>query len=190
MHRFDRPFYYGIDTLADASTENAEQFLQLARRLVEMSEVQLTRGRQATLDAATQHNNLRDRAQELLEQWSFPYHSRVKSITDFIARKCVDMSLRPSAVLGAGANAYGIRQEEFDQIPQTNPDLARILQFAVAYNATTLVPEYDCKNETWCLLELGGLVIVRYGLTLSRGGFIEGTADELGRILGTSDRAT
>lgn len=188
LHRFDRPFYYGIDMLADASTENAEQFLQLARRLVDVSEVQLTRGRQATLDAATQHKHLRERAAEMLHQWSFPFYQRVKRLTDEVARRCLERSLRPSAVLGAGANAYGIRQDEFNQIHQRNPELARVLQFAVAYNAMTLVPDYDCKHEKWCLLELGGLVIVREGLTLNRGGFIEGSAEELGRILVASDR--
>lgn len=188
LHRFDRPFYYGIDLLADASTENAEQFLQLARRLVDVSEVQITRGKRPTLDATTQHRHLRERAAEMLQQWSFPYYQRVQRLTDVLSERCLEKSLRPSAVLGAGANAYGIRQEEFERIPQLNPDLARVLQFAIAYNAMTLVPNYDCKNETWCLLELGGLVIVRTGLTLNRGGFIEGSADELGRILAATER--
>lgn len=189
LHRFERPFYFGIDMLADASTENAEQFLQLARRLVDVAEVQLTRGRTATLDAATQHKLLRERAAEMLKSWSFPYHLRVKRLTDEVARRCVERSLRPNAVLGAGANAYGIRQDEFHRIHQLNPELARVLQFAVAYNAFTLVPDYDCKNETWCLLELGGLVIVREGLTLNRGGFIEGSAEELGRLLVSTEHA-
>jgi hypothetical protein len=188
LHKFDRPFYFGIDLLADASTENAEQFLQLARRLVDVSEVQLTRGRPPMLDAASQHKHLRERAAELLQQWSFPFYQRVKRLTDEVARRCLERSLRPNAILGAGANAYGIRQEEFNQIHQRYPELARVLQFAVAYNAMTLVPDYDCKNESWCLLELGGLVIVREGLTFSRGGFIEGTADELSRMLTASDR--
>jgi hypothetical protein len=188
LHRFDRPFYYGIDLLADASTENAEQFLQLARRLVDVSEVQITRGKRPSLDAATQHRHLRERASEMLQQWSFPYYQRVQRLTDVLAERCLEKSLRPSAVLGAGANAYGIRQGEFERIPHLNPDLARVLQFAIAYNAMTLVPNYDCKNETWCLLELGGLVIVRTGLTLNRGGFIEGSADELGRILASTER--
>ncbi|WP_337171568.1 hypothetical protein [Gemmatimonas aurantiaca] len=188
LHRFDRPFYYGIDLLADASTENAEQFLQLARRFVDLSEVQITRGKRPTLDAATQHRHLRERAAEMLQQWSFPYYQRVQHLTDVLSKRCLDKSLRPSAVLGAGANAYGIRQDEFERIPQLNPDLARVLQFAIAYNAMTLVPDYDCKNEKWCLLELGGLVIVRTGLTLNRGGFIEGSADDLGRILATTEQ--
>ena len=188
LHRFGRPFYYGIDTLADASSENAEQFLQLARRLVDVSEVQLTRGRQATLDAPSQHKYLRERADELVQQWSFPYFHTVRRLTDEIVNRCLEISLRPNAPLGAGANAYGIRQEDFDRIPHDHPDLARVLQFGVAYNAITLVPGYECKNETWCLLELGGLVSVRAGLTLQRGGFVEGSIGELSRVLAAAER--
>jgi hypothetical protein len=186
LHRYDRPFYYGIEALADASSENAEQFLQLAYQLVDAAETQLTRGRPATLDASTQHKQLRGRATELLEQWSFPYHERVRHLTDHIARQCQAMSLRPNAQLGAGANAYGIKAEDFSRIPDNYPVLARVLQFGIAYNALTLVPDYPCQDEKWYLLELGGLIILRAGLTLQRGGFIEGSADELSRILGAS----
>ncbi len=43
LHKYGRPYYYGIDPLCDASSENAEQFLQLAARLVSQAETQLIR---------------------------------------------------------------------------------------------------------------------------------------------------
>ena len=39
------------------------------------------------------------------------------------------------------------------------------------YNAWYVKRDYSCQNETWCLIELGGAVILQHGLSLRRGGF-------------------
>lgn len=58
-----------------------------------------------------------------------------------------------------------------------------MLQFAVAYNAVLLVPNYKQGSKTWCLLELGGMVILAHGLSLKRGGFLEGDSRELASMV-------
>jgi hypothetical protein len=182
LHDYERPFYYGIDDLCDASSENAEQFLRLAAILVEALSTKLIRSRQAHLTSAEQDDLLRKRADEFIRGWNFPQFDRVKHLVESIASLCLKVSLEPNAWIGAGANAYGILQSDFDQVHFKNSELARTLQFAVAYNAINVVPRYECKNQLWCLLELGGLVILRHGLSLKRGGFVEGTAEELALI--------
>jgi hypothetical protein len=179
LHSSNRPYYIGIDDLCDASSENAEQFLHLAARLVEAVATRLIRSGPPSLDAATQNKLLRQMAGEAINLWNFPQCHVVRRVVTNLAERCLDTSLAPNAPLGAGANAYGILQHEFDRIPEKYPDLARVLQFAIAYNAFTIVPRYECKKQEWCLLELGGLVILKHGLTLKRGGFLEGTAEEL-----------
>ena len=74
LHRFDRPYYYGIDDLCDASSENAEQFLQLAAVLVETAATQVIRSKPALLTAETQHRLLRKRGDQIIEGWNFPQH--------------------------------------------------------------------------------------------------------------------
>lgn len=183
FHKYERPYYIGIDDLCDASSENAEQFLHLAAVLVEAVATRLIHSRQPSLDSATQHKLLRDQAEEAIDKWNFPQFQFVKQIINFIANKCLEVSLFSNAPLGQGANAYGILKNEFDEIPEAFPDLARVLQFGIAYNALTIVPRYECKGQVWCLLELGGLPILKHGLTLKRGGFIEGDSSQLNNVI-------
>lgn len=179
LHRYDRPYYFGIDTLCDAGSENAEQFLHLAAILVEAMATRVIRSKPVPLDAKTQSELLREKASEIVRRWNFPECRRVYRLVEGIANRCLDRSLEPNGWLGAGANAFGVLQEDFQAIPATSPELARIIQFGLAYNAFTLVPQYPCKGKTWCLMELGGLPALKYGLTLRRGGFVEGVVEDL-----------
>jgi hypothetical protein len=183
LHSYGRPYYYGIDDLCDASSENAEQFLRLAAVLVDTAAAQLVRSKGAVISASTQNESLRDRAREIRDAWNFPEHNLVRRICAYVADRCLAISLEGNAPLGAGANSYGIPQEEFQDIPKKYPDLAQVLQFGIAYNSFTLVPRYECKGQEWCLIELGGVIILNQGLTLKRGGFLEGSTAELAKVL-------
>ena len=185
MHKHDRPYFFGIDTLCDASSENAEQFLQLAARLVSQSETQLIRAQTADAEERSAAQAFSARAQpKIVSEWDFPQHQFVRSLAEAIAQECREKSLEPNASLGGGASAVGIPQEEFDAIPATHPDLARVLQFGIAYNAFVLVPNHGTKKKLWCLIELGGVLLLHHGLTLRRGGFLERRTADLVRMLG------
>ncbi|HEY3852916.1 MAG TPA: hypothetical protein VGO67_00820 [Verrucomicrobiae bacterium] len=183
LHKYDRPFYCGIDDVCDASSENAEQFLRLAAALVNTAATQIIKAKAPSLDAKTQQRLLKGTAEEVIKAWDFPESERVKVLVTKISAMCLKVSLEGNAPLGPGANAYGILQKDFEAVVKDFPALARVLQFAVAYNAISLVPHYPCKKQEWCLLELGGMVILKHGLTLKRGGFIEGDSRQLSQLL-------
>ena len=183
LHKYERPYFFGIDTLCDASSENAEQFLQLTARLVSVLETRLIRGKEAMLAGGLQHKLLQERATEMMHEWNFPQCQLVRRLADGIAAQCLTKSLEGNAPLGGGATAFGIPQEEFEIIPGRYPRLAQVLQFGVAYNAFALVPNHRTKKRLWCLIELGGVALLRRGLTLRRGGFLERRTDDLVRLL-------
>ena len=184
LHEYERPYFFGIDTLCDAGTENAEQFLQLTAQLISQSETRLIRGKDALLTSGVQHKLLRECAKEMVRQWDFPEYQLVRRLADGLAAECLVKSLEGNASLGGGATAFGIPQEEFGTIPKTHPRLARVLQFGVAYNVFVLAPNHGTKRRLWCLIELGGVLRLHYGLTLKRGGFLERRVDDLVRLLG------
>ena len=183
LHEFDRPYYVGFDAISDAASENAEMFLRLAYHIVEAAENRLIKQRSPTIPPHEQHRLLRERASKIIAEWDFPEHRRVRRLTDWIAERCLARTREPNAPLASGANAYGVPWEEFREIGTNHPELASVLKYAVAYNAISLVPEYECKKRTWCLLELGGVVIVHHGFTLKRGGFVEGNLKQLAQEL-------
>ena len=181
FHEHDRPYYYSIDSLCDTSSENAEQFLQLAAELVEAIVTQVARGKSVLLSPAHQHLLLRRCGERIMEGWRFPRDDKVRSLVGQVAQRCLTKSLESNGAVIA--NAIGIPQEEFASLATDYPELAAVLQFAIAYNAISLVPNHPCKNRMWCLFELGGMVLLRYGLTSRRGGFIESTAAEVSTFL-------
>lgn len=185
LHRFERPFYFGFERLADAANENIEQFVTLASVLVDRLETQAIRGKSLALDARQQHKAVHEQAVDLIDQWDFPYAPQVRKLIDFIGGRCQELTLRPNAPLSDGANAYGILHSNLESL-DSNDEFARVLHYALAYQALVLVEPYECKGKTWALFELGGVAIIAKGLTHSRGGFVEGTLRQLKTSVGSA----
>lgn len=183
LHEFDRPFYYGFDDICDCGSENAEQFLRLAAPIVEAIADRIQRRKSPSLSVVDQHTILRSYAARSMSEWDFPEHRLVRKLVEGIARRCLQKTLEPNAWLGAGANAFGILQSDFERLSTDFAPLASVLKYAVAYNAIVLVPRYECKHRTWCLFELGGIPSLHAGLTLRRGGFVEGLPQDLQAML-------
>ncbi len=179
MHEYDRPFFFTFDRLADASNNNIEQFIYLAGALVDGLETKLLRGKSAELDAKEQHQFLIERATQAIKEWDFPNCDSVRKLILFIAKKCIERTLEPNAPLNDGANAFGIPQQEMNELQVKAPALVFVLHFALAYNALSLKESYECKNKTWCLFVLTGLPCIAHKLTLNHGGFCEGHLSDL-----------
>ena len=180
---FDRPYYYGFEQLALASSENPELFVRLAGALVDSALNRLLRHQRPSLPAADQHRLLREKASELIRQWNFPEASTVLRLVAGIAARCEKATDLPNAYLKSGANAMGIPMDDFDRLRDTNSLLANAIKFGVAYSVFSISLDKSVKNEQWCLITLGGVACLHHGLTFALGGFVEGTADELAAMI-------
>lgn len=180
-HEFGRALHFGLETVSDASGENAELFLHLAAALVDRMETRIINGDPPLLAAEQQDRILAGRSQQIIEGWTFPFAEEVRRLIGNIAKECLAESIAPNAWLDAGANAIGILETDFDALVKTGArtTLPQILHFAVAYNALLLRRNYPQGGKEWCLIELGGPVILQHGLTLARGGFLRRTTADL-----------
>jgi hypothetical protein len=178
-HKFGRPLHYGLEDLCDASNENAELFLQLAGALVARMETRAIRNLDPALTPSQQQSELKSKAEEIVENWSFPFSRKVRSFVDWVAMDCLSVSEAPNARLGAGANAIAIPEEEMPAFLEGNSELLLVLKFAIAYGAIVAVRDYGQGGTYWCLLELSGPVCLKHGLTLKRGGFLESSVGKL-----------
>ena len=179
MHKYGRPYYYGIDAVCNGSSENAEQFLQLAGQLVSASEKRIIQGKSSILPADYQHKLLIEKANNVVEDWNFPMHIEVIKLCKRMAIQCVEKSLEPNASLDGGANAFGIPEEQFSKVATEHPELAQILKFGVAYGAISIKRHHKTKYRYWALVELTGPYLITQRLTLIRGGFLERAIGDL-----------
>ncbi|MBV5271200.1 MAG: hypothetical protein JZU55_16465, partial [Afipia sp.] len=171
-----------------AAGENAEQFLRLASVLVDFLEQRLISNQSVTaLDAARQHRTLREAGQKIISDWNFPQHGLVYRLVEEMGKACREKSLVPNAPLGAGAIGFGIPQDDYEGIPRNHPKLAQVLRYAIAYNACSVMVKMPVKKKLWSVIELGGAVQLKHGLTLQKGGFIESSAQELNRFIETPE---
>lgn len=184
-HEYNRALHYGLNTISDASSENAELFLQLAAKLVDRMEARIINGDPPLLSAAQQDKILGDRSREIISRWNFPFAGAIRTMAGAMAEDCLAESLAPNAWLGAGANAIGVPQDEFNAaVTSKNAELPQVLHYAVAYNAILLRHNYPQGGRTWCLLQLGGPVVLANSLTLNRGGFLQKRLADVQRYAG------
>jgi hypothetical protein len=72
-----------------------------------------------------------------------------------------------------------VPQTQFDRIEKEHPAVLTVLKYGVAYNAFAVRQNRIVKGREWTIVELGGPLVLKHGLTMSRGGFVERSLRDL-----------
>nr|VFK60095.1 MAG: hypothetical protein BECKTUN1418F_GA0071002_11993 [Candidatus Kentron sp. TUN]VFK69489.1 MAG: hypothetical protein BECKTUN1418E_GA0071001_11964 [Candidatus Kentron sp. TUN] len=181
--RYKRPYYFGMDTLIAASSHHPETFLQLAGHLAQYAQTRLIRNKDEKVPVHEQEKLLRERARERNQYWDFALKDEVRRLANRIAEACLEEEKKGNARNGAGNNAVGVPEEEFQVFIKGNHLLGQVLQYGMAYLAFEIIRDYSQGGQHWCLIRLSGPVILEHRLTLYEGGFIEWSGERLARAI-------
>src|SRR5205814_1990124 len=96
MHVYDTPYYFGFEDLCDASWGNAEQFVKLGAKIVDVVEIRLIRDRKPVLTPADQHRLMREVGRDIVEGWNFPESQSVRRVTDWMGAVCEAKTMEPN----------------------------------------------------------------------------------------------
>jgi hypothetical protein len=192
---FQLPYYYGADDLAELSSRNVEQYLNVAGDLFDSMIAAVTSRRRAgsaALAAADQDRKIRDSSRKLWQS----IESRVDNGKDVLALLlsisvvALEETGKPNApyapgVTGTAIPYYSMHYLFDEEVIANRPGFTRLrraLSSAVANNLIEMSPDISrTKGKNLSILYLNRLLLPELGLPLNRGGFREQTIDLLAK---------
>lgn len=192
---FQLPYYYGADDLAELSSRNVEQYLNVAGDMFDSMVAAATsrrHGGNAALSAADQDRKIRDSSRTLWQS----IESRVEHGKDVLALLisisivALEETAKPNApyapgVTGTAIPFYSMHHLFDPAIIAKRPSferLRRALSSAVANNLIEMSPDISrTKGKQLTILYLNRLLLPELGLPLNRGGFREQKIETLAK---------
>ena len=189
---FGIPYYFGAKRVARLASLNIEQFLGLSGGVFEeVIAAELIRTETTVISAQRQHTLMKKAAHSF---WAdIPRkvrHGReVRAFLDSVGRFAAWYTYRPSAPNDPGVGGTAIRMSERQAL--MNKDFllrwplhqrfADLLASALAHNYLVADLDYNCKGDTWMVLNLNRLLCVHFDLPLGYGLYKERSLNELCR---------
>ncbi|MDI9342506.1 MAG: hypothetical protein QM534_18185 [Sediminibacterium sp.] len=184
------PYYHGLTTLANLSSNNIEQFLSFSSDLYEEMLSNKLTGKDITLDSINQEKIIRLTVDK---KWSelpklLPYANEVVKFLSELGDFCNKQTYQKNAPYGTGVNGFSIKEkkelklieeEEWIQNEIYEP-LINVISTCVAYNLLEIKKtKQGEKDKVWDVYYLNRWLCVKFDLPLSYGGFRHRSPDEL-----------
>lgn len=188
---YELPFYFGESRLAELSSANVDQFLDLGGDLFEelagISGAALLSGN-VTLSARRQEEILQRAVRSMWKQLgsSVEGAARVRALLDGIGNYCAERSYLPNAPYAPSVTGVALRRSEAEQLQEAaaagttgwRSQLARTMGTLLAHNLIT-VQASEAKGQRWAVFYLNRAWCVRFGLALGYGGWQPSGVEEL-----------
>ena len=171
---FDLPYYYGPERISRLAS-----FLGLAGEVFEESAAAELLRKATLLPPRRQHALMKKAAKAVWED--IPKRVRhgreLKRFLESVGRFANWYTYRPTAPNDPGVSGTAIRMSERallvdDNYRKNREDICRfadILASALAHNLLVAQLDYNCKKETWMVLNLNRLLCVHFDLPLNYG---------------------
>lgn len=178
------PLYFGRETLADVSSYNVDQYLEVAGELFEeiSAKIQYARDNPMPLTADRQDSIIREVAKTRWEGLTrrLPRGREARSLLEGIGAFCRAQTFRENAPYAPGVTGVAITMQDRELLIDSPDDkikhllgLRDALASLVAHNL--LVPRLDHRNKdkSYVVFYLNRLLCVHFGLPLGYGGWRE-----------------
>lgn len=186
--RFDLPYYYSFDTLADVANRNVEQFLAVAAILADKMIFRAEMGKEPILTAKDQEELMQQGAENYYKdiEQRHRYGYSIRQLVDNLAPFFHAVTYRPTAPIAPGVNGFGIPREQLRLVLQKRGQdsdvvsLRRVLTNAVAGNVFFVrsIKQGQAGAEK-IVFYFNRLLCVKYKLPLNTGGWQPLSIDRL-----------
>jgi hypothetical protein len=184
------PYYHGLTTLANLSSNNIEQFLSFSSDFYEEMLSNKLTGTDITLDSSNQEKLIRATVEKKWNELSklLPYANDVIKFLTELGEFCHKQTYQKNAPYGTGVNGFSIKEKrELKLINEVEwiqneiyVPLINVISTCVAYNLLEIKEtKQGEKDKVWDVYYLNRWLCVKFNLPLSYGGFRHRTPDEL-----------
>lgn len=184
------PYYHGLSTIINLSSNNIEQFLSFSSDLYEEMLSNKISGKEITLSSQDQERVIRGVVEKRWNELSklIPYATEVTKFLSALGSFSQQQTYQKNAPYGTGVNGFSIKEKrelklitevEWVKNPIYEP-LINVISTCVAYNLLEIKKtKQGEKGQVWDVYYLNRWLCVKFDLPLSYGGFRHKNPDEL-----------
>ena len=184
------PYYYGLNTLYNLSSNNIEQFLNFSSDIFEEMLSNKISGKEVTVDSRHQEKIIREIAERKWQELTklIPHSNEVTTFLQEFGEFSKKQTYQSNAPYAPGVNGFSIKEKTNAKLfsakswfeDESYKPLVDVISTCVAYNLLEIKKtKQGEKDQTWEVYYLNRWLCVKFDLPLSYGGFRHKNPEEL-----------